>query len=1638
MPDHIVYGTNAINTFSYVDIFYGVVCPDTVQYNADTGALSLRESLQMSSDISNYMMVTFGETTVGVINSDSNWYLFDSHSRDSYGVLSADGYASTLSFKDLDDLMEFLCFNYNGIVYNLTPVVFETVGVVNGYSDACTFPTISKKDTTGTLLYETKLSSDHLLSSDSQIFPSAASRNTCMLVNPVPVETETSMKLNETCYSANCRPLSEHNYCQHTNTNALPCKADATDLSSYVMYQSSHPEENSDYNSPALVRENINKLSSNAKKYEQQIRNLHIEICQSCEKFLFAEQVRRLPVVPQKNCIVSKTDTSTFCSKCLKSILQGKTSSTSVSNKLSAGIVPQCLSVLSYAECRMISQIQSYMTIIILPGGQYAEKGLAIHFPLDLNAYFEQLLNNREEHFLILSQSKECSTSPMRVENFINFDKVKEAIAWLKANNPLYKDFPDLMTTDMHLQNMSNVDSETVSIVTQVNDILTSSSQSSIIPVNYSLPEVDINEAITKPKHISIPTQFSAPSWISQVPSGEEVAFPWLFPMGCGGLTENRPIKLTVLDYFNCRLYNKDSRWRKSITYLMYAVNHMEQSKLSNEIEIQMRLKNVRKSGSPVTAGNLSSPGTDPEIKANTFMFMKNIRGTVAYWADILNNLLCTVKTLGPPTLFITLSSDDCNWPELKMLLYGVSYTEALQMPSCTMAMRKDPLFTSIYFERRWKAFLKFILKAKGSPIGQINDYFGRLEYQNRGSPHIHLFIWVNDAPSLEKSTASEIIHYIDKVISTSLPFENDDPGLHYLVKHLQTHHHTKCCQRHKTCRFGFPRPITPATKIISNNNFSNPHHRGHFYETKRSATDQYINAFNPLLLKRWRANMDIQMVSGGAGLAYYVCNYIAKAEPEDLKHALSITFQHINSQTFPFSLRKQLHLVGNCVLKSRRLSAQEAAARLGHLQFVWSSRSVVYLNTRLPEQRLKLLRPKTERDQLPFDSTDIFRSNVLDYYTDRPDSMENVSLFKFASWYTLCRGNQANQNAPHSLERIKLQSLGKTFRRRQKAAVIRTPKFSPDTDNYFYSLLMLHLPYRHEKTLILPYSSVQEAFVHKHSLFDLQDIHYEAYLRDLEKIARLIKLTNEEVNSIVAPNTDEGYDPREFPSSNHSIISAVPFTDMNTSSEVNQPEDTTFAQTFHSLQVNLLSPNELENNLKKLTPDQLIVFSIIRKHFLSHCRNPLRIYLSGGAGTGKSFLSRLIVDWLRLYTAPFTGANTVLVCAPTGVSAKTIHGTTIHTAFRLPIEHGFKIPQYTELRSKIIQDMRLFYSDIHTIVIDEVSMVASHTFNFINRRLCTIKSNSDYFGGMNMIVIGDFYQLKPVKGYFAFENKILWDLFDTYILETNMRQKEADGYSNLLNNIRLGHITKEDIQTLCSRLIDNGNPNFSGVLRVYPTLKEVQKYNANQQEKLTTSTTCIPAIHQVAHGELLEGENIADYIPEDDREAGGLPNILKLSIGTRVMMIRNIATDQGLVNGAMGFVHFIEFEDTEPIRILVRFDDETIGRLFYSHEHNAIGIEKITQEFYSKNVAIFRTQFPLIPAWACTIHKVQGITCDKIVVDLGSSIFAPGQVYVALSRVKTIQGLGIIALDPTKIKVNPTVKQFYETISTEKKHTHN
>ncbi len=165
---------------------------------------------------------------------------------------------------------------------------------------------------------------------------------------------------------------------------------------------------------------------------------------------------------------------------------------------------------------------------------------------------------------------------------------------------------------------------------------------------------------------------------------------------------------------------------------------------------------------SATTADDVRMRSTSQEDVPNSYMFMKNITGTVAYFRNALYDLLAMFRCLGPPTLFMTLSADDLHWPELGMNLENLSYEEAVSKQSFFTSMRSDPLMTAIHFDRRFSALIRFVLHGNQKPLGSVRDYFARVEFQNRGSPHYHMFLWIDDVPNeINNNTRDDILRYI-------------------------------------------------------------------------------------------------------------------------------------------------------------------------------------------------------------------------------------------------------------------------------------------------------------------------------------------------------------------------------------------------------------------------------------------------------------------------------------------------------------------------------------------------------------------------------------------------------------------------------------------------------------------------------------------------------------------------------------------------------------------------------------------------------------------------------------------------------------------------------------------------------------
>ena len=385
-------------------------------------------------------------------------------------------------------------------------------------------------------------------------------------------------------------------------------------------------------------------------------------------------------------------------------------------------------------------------------------------------------------------------------------------------------------------------------------------------------------------------------------------------------------------------------------------------------------------------------------------------------------------------------------------------------------------------------------------------------------------------------------------------------------------------------------------------------------------------------------------------------------------------------------------------------------------------------------------------------------------------------------------------------------------------------------------------------------------------------------------------------------------------------------------------------------------------------------------------------LFVTGKAGSGKS---TLLTYW-REHTK-----KKVAVLAPTGVAALNVKGQTIHSFFH------FK-PSTTPDRVRKLRDRRAkIYKKLDAIVIDEVSMVRADLLDSVDRFMRLHgKSSALPFGGIQMIFIGDLYQLSPVltyaeKPFFQLRYKTPY-FFDARVcehiemelieLEKIYRQKD-DTFIALLNAIRNNTVREEHLTLLNARC----NPNFEleigkgndFFIYLTPRNREADEINFKQVEKLPSKCYRYKAE--------IEGEFDRKSLPSDIE--------LTLKEGVQVMMVNN---DSGgrWVNGSVGRIVGIKEKRNEYDILLIKLSDGKLLQVTpYTWELFRYTYDASADTLGTEVIGRF-TQYPVILAWALTIHKSQGKTFEKVVVDIGRGTFAHGQVYVALSRATSLEGL--------------------------------
>lgn len=406
---------------------------------------------------------------------------------------------------------------------------------------------------------------------------------------------------------------------------------------------------------------------------------------------------------------------------------------------------------------------------------------------------------------------------------------------------------------------------------------------------------------------------------------------------------------------------------------------------------------------------------------------------------------------------------------------------------------------------------------------------------------------------------------------------------------------------------------------------------------------------------------------------------------------------------------------------------------------------------------------------------------------------------------------------------------------------------------------------------------------------------------------------------------------------------------------------------------------------------------------------NGKNIFMSGPAGTGKTFLIKFIK---RICNQTHKNCQ---VTALTGCAALLLDcdAKTIHSWSGIGASDSDDINYY--LRKLKKNNKHLLWKEIYVLVIDEISMLSKKFFNLLDALGKKIRGNDLPFGGIQLVFSGDFFQLPPVSkvnddsSLFCFESE-LWDkTFCKIHVLTKIFRQDNKVFSKMLNNIRVGKLTKSTYELLKSRLIPFENKDNIIPTKILPYRTNVQEINDMEHNLLPDNNNKIYGVDIISPtDEEIEKYDISNRYLQNTKKAiiENNPNI-EIKIGDQVICTYNISDK--IVNGSRGVV--IQIEDY-PI---VKFVSGIITK-----------IKPV--DIYNENIkGLVYKKLPLDYAWALTIHKCQGMTLDLCIMDIGSNIFADGQTYVALSRVKNLDGLYLMSFDPHKITSNKKVVEFYD-----------
>ena len=423
----------------------------------------------------------------------------------------------------------------------------------------------------------------------------------------------------------------------------------------------------------------------------------------------------------------------------------------------------------------------------------------------------------------------------------------------------------------------------------------------------------------------------------------------------------------------------------------------------------------------------------------------------------------------------------------------------------------------------------------------------------------------------------------------------------------------------------------------------------------------------------------------------------------------------------------------------------------------------------------------------------------------------------------------------------------------------------------------------------------------------------------------------------------------------------------------------------------------------------------------------PIYSILSGRAGCGKTFVVKCIQKFIRDNNCK---QGFLKLAAPTGAAAFLIKGTTLHALFDLPVHLSFHL-ELPALTGSRLQNLQETFENTEILIIDEMSMVGQYMLYQINERLKQAKPNKSTiaFAGVSIVLMGDFAQLPPVTDsplyaakdktgkdktkYQILGRKLYMDLFNKcYTLTESMRQigEDQETFRDILDKVATGMFDGKTRETLKAKTVimdsQRANDQFKDAVKLCAYNKDAKSFNIKKLKDLKNPVALISAENSTPQAK----KALAN-------KAGGLHNNTIICKDSKVMLLANLWKEQGLTNGANGFVRYIIYDENLrppklPTCVLVYFPQYT-GPSFFPDDptkEKLVPIVPVQRSWYEKTKEHQRIMLPLIPSYAISIHKSQGQTLDKIILNIGIKEFAPGLTYTALSRAKKLEN---IAFDP-------------------------